>query len=159
MRGWMRGAQIRMYARGCTLTRHEPFISNPGNPGPSVDRGRGDDKASNPHADFRAGSSSPWDACTSAEYIRLNDRGLLNANWLSSFSDSPVSRGLRDIPSIFTAFDGSLGSNRSYVEFHDARVKEKCNFIIAKRTKGGVFGFRVSLEVIAPSSDFQEGEM
>lgn len=64
-----------------------------------------------------------------------------------------------DIPSIFTASDGSFGSNRSYVEFHGARVKEKCNFIIAKRTKGGVFGFRVSLEVIAPSSDFQEGEI
>lgn len=33
------------------------------------------------------------------------------------------------------------------------------NFIIAKRTKGSVFGFRINLEVIAPSSDFQEGEM
>lgn len=128
----------------------------------SVDRGharrRGDDKASNPHADFRAGSSGPQDA-DFPEYIRLNDRGLLNANWLLSFSDSPVSRGLRDIPSIFTAADGSFGSNRSFVEFPDAREEAKRNFIIAERTKGSVFGFRVSLEVIAPSSDFQEGEM
>jgi len=77
----MREAQIRMYV-GYTLTRHEPFISKP-EFWTSIDRGharrRGDDKASNPHVDFRAGGSGPRDAGF-AEYIRLNDRGLLNAN-------------------------------------------------------------------------------
>ncbi|KAK1134502.1 hypothetical protein K0M31_007283, partial [Melipona bicolor] len=37
------------------------------------------DKASNPRADFRAAGSGPRDP-RSVEYIRLNDRRLLNAN-------------------------------------------------------------------------------
>lgn len=69
---------VRMYVG--TLTRHEPFISKP-EPWTSTDRGhaRRDDKAPNPHADFRAGSFGSRDAGC-AEYIRLNDHGLLNAN-------------------------------------------------------------------------------
>ena len=41
------------------------------------------DKASNPRADFRAAGSGPRDP-RSVEYIRLNDRRLLNANWFQS---------------------------------------------------------------------------